>query len=236
MLPAFDQRLERLRLGEPGSMPVRSRGPRSMRGVGASAHLPAARFSLPSFPVFGALSASHQRSTERRARRRRYLDEPRCRRGLQSERCGLRVRAGSQDRRMWQYVRVSARDPASGTSGSAASSLFGVRAGDRRHWTLARPLALVDRRGIVRVEHAAGRASARRAHRHVSAIPIRAARRRALLAALTIGYPGPASPAPRPPVPPPLRPPPPRPPRPPPASGGSPPPQSHPLFSQSHSS
>jgi hypothetical protein len=108
--------------------------------VGAFAH---AGLQPASFPIFGALSASH-----------RVL--PRDPRDVGVTWTSLGVGAGYSpsgaesslglDLRIegvWQYVRVSARDPATGASGSAASSLFGVSAGVDATWTFARPLALL---------------------------------------------------------------------------------------------
>jgi hypothetical protein len=125
-----------------GSTSVRSQGPRStteLSGRGLRAR------SLSTSEVFGVRRAVREPpgSPGRRRGRRCQLDHGGCRRWLRF--AGIRSALGLDVRleATWQYVRVSARDPISGDSGSAASSLFGARAGGDASWTLARPIALV---------------------------------------------------------------------------------------------
>jgi hypothetical protein len=100
-------------------------------------------FQLPKSSVFGALSASHQVRPDDAG----DVDVSWTTVGAgagygllaSGSALGLDVRLEAT----WQYVRVSARDPISGDAGSAASSLFGARAGGDASWTLARPIALV---------------------------------------------------------------------------------------------
>jgi hypothetical protein len=94
------------------------------------------------FPVFGALSASYQlRPSDA------YVDiawtTVGAGAGYAPSAAGSAFGVDLRLEGTWQYVRVSARDPISGASGSATSSVFGARAGGDATWTVARPVALL---------------------------------------------------------------------------------------------
>ena len=100
-------------------------------------------YQLANFPVFGALAASYQVRTSDSG----GVDVSWTTVGAGAgytptgaySAFGVNLRLEGT----WQYVRVSARDPLSGTSGSVGSSVFGARAGGDATWTVARPIALL---------------------------------------------------------------------------------------------
>jgi hypothetical protein len=100
-------------------------------------------FQLPESPLFGALSVSYQA----RPNDTHGIDVTWTTvaggAGYRLFVAGSRLDVDLRLEGVWQYVRVSASDPISGASGSAASSVFGVRGGADASWTLARPIALL---------------------------------------------------------------------------------------------
>jgi hypothetical protein len=100
-------------------------------------------FQLPKSPVFGALSASYQVRPDDAGDVDVSWTTVAAGAGYGFLGSGSALGFDLRLEAMWHYVRVSARDPVSGESGSASSSLFGARAGGDASWTLARPIALM---------------------------------------------------------------------------------------------